>query len=121
MECADQQKCLPHLLHVIGKIEEHSTSELDWKPFARLAVGIYRDAKKLHGQKGKLDSNNDDMGVTKLEGRLPEISHTAWQQLDAQRLAKQIEKYGKELQTILWYDDVPMDNNTVKQAIRPQS
>jgi hypothetical protein len=33
-----------------------------------------------------------DMGVAKLESRLREISHSAWQHLDAQRLAKRIEK-----------------------------
>ena len=60
-----------------------------------------------------------DMGVAKLEGRLLEISHSPWQHLDAQRLAKRIEMYGNQLLTILWYDDVPMDNNTAERDIRP--
>jgi hypothetical protein len=103
----------------MSKIEEYLTAELDWKSFSRRVVGVYRDAKKLHGQKGKLASNDYDMGVARLESRLLEISHSAWQHVDAQRLAKRIEKYGNQLLTFLWYDDVPMDNNTAERAIRP--
>jgi hypothetical protein len=58
------------------------------------------------------------MSVAKLEERLLEISHSPWQHLDAQRLAKRIEKYGNQLLTFLWYDDVPMDNNAAERAIR---
>jgi hypothetical protein len=58
VEWADQQKCWPHLLREMSKIVEYLTAELDWKSFSRRVVGVYRDAKKLHGQKGKL-SNND--------------------------------------------------------------
>jgi len=119
VQCADQQKCWPHLLREMSKIEEHLTAELDWKSFSRRVVGVYRDAKKLHGQKGKLDCNGYDMGVARLEGRLLEISHTSWQHLDAQRLAKRIEKYWNQLLTFLWYYDVQMDNNTAERAIRP--
>lgn len=59
------------------------------------------------------------MGVTRLGGRLLEISHPAGQQLDPQRLAKRIEKYGNQLLTSLWYDDVPMDHTTAERAICP--
>jgi transposase len=119
VQCADQQKCWPHLLREMSKIEEQLTVELDWKSFSRRVVAVYRDAKKLHSQKGTLASNDYDMGVAKLEGRLLEIAHSPWQHADAQRLAKRIEKYGNQLLTFLWYDDVPMDNNTAERAIRP--
>lgn len=119
VECADQQKCWPHLLREMSKIDERLTIELDWRSFSRRVVDVYSDAKKLHGQKGKLASNDYDMSVAKLEGRLLEISHSPWQHLDAQRLAKRIEKYGNLLLTFLWYDDMPMDNNTAERAIRP--
>jgi len=78
----------------MSKIEEQLTVELDWKSFSRRLVSVCRDAKKLHGKKGTLDSNDYDIGVARLEGRLLEISHSLWQHLDAQRLAKRIEKMG---------------------------
>ena len=87
--------------------------------FSRRVMCIYRDAWNLHGQKGTLASHDDDMGVTELEGRLLEISHSPSQHLDAQHLAKRIEKYGSQLLTFLWYYDVPIDNNTAEHAIRP--
>jgi transposase len=84
-------------------------------------MGVYRDTKKLHGQKGKLDSNDYAMGVVRLEGRLRENSHSPWQHLVAQSLAKRREKDGNQLLTFLWFDDVPMDNNTAERSFAPQS
>lgn len=63
---------------------------LDWKFFSRLVVGVYRDAKELHGQQDKQDSVNYDMGLARLEERLLVISHSSWENLEAQRLAKRI-------------------------------
>ncbi len=77
VERADQQKCWPHLLREISKIEEHLTVELDWNSFSRRLAGVHRDAKKLHGQKGKLDSNDYGMSAAGLDGRLLEIFHSA--------------------------------------------
>lgn len=66
------------------------TVELDWKSLSFRVVGIYRDAKKLHGQKVKVASIDYDFGVARLEGRLLEIAHSPWQHLDAQSVAKRM-------------------------------
>ena len=34
-----------------------------------------------------------------------------WEHADARRLAKRLAKYGNELLTFMWYDDVASDNN----------
>jgi transposase len=108
-----------YLPREMSKIEKHLTAILAWKSFSRRLIRVYRDAKIRHGQKGKLDSNDCHISVARLEGRLLKISHSAWQHHYAQRLARRIDKNGNQLSTFLWYDDVPMDNNTAERAIRP--
>lgn len=117
--CADQQKCWPHLLREMGKIEEQANASSDWQSFARRVISVYRDAKSLHAQRQELTGDPFDIGVARLEGRLADIARNEWQDPDARRLAKRLEKYGNNLLTFLWYDDVPMDNNTAERAIRP--
>ena len=65
--CADKQKCWPHLLRDVAKVDEReaiqreasddsvaaqSDARREWKSFARRLVSVYRAAKKLHPQRG---------------------------------------------------------------------
>ncbi len=63
--------------------------------------------------------NEDDMASVALECRLAKLGSEPWQHPEANRLSKRLAKYGNELLTFLWYDDVPSDNNAGERAIRP--
>jgi len=97
VNCADQQKCCPHSLRKISKIEENLTLEFDWKPSSRRVVCLLRDSKKLLGEKGKPETNDHDIGFARREGRLLEIPNVPLLHLDEQRLAMRIKKYGNHL------------------------
>lgn len=117
--CADKQKCWPHLLRDAAAVSEKHGAHPEWKSFSRRLVSVYRDAKKLHAQKGKLDEAAYDVAVARLESRLAKLGGESWEHPDANRLSKRMAKYGNELLTFLWYDEVPSDNNAGERAIRP--
>ena len=117
--CADQQKCWPHLLRDVASVDEKSRGDDQWDSFCRRLVGVYRDAKKLHALKGELAQAESDRQIANLQGRLIRLGTDDWDHGDAKRLAKRCRKYGDELLTFLWYDDVPSDNNAGERAIRP--
>ena len=76
---------------------------------------MYRAAKKLHPQRGTLNEDKYDLAAVGLEGWLAKLGSESWQHPDANRLSKRLARYGNELLTFLWYDDVPSDNNAVRQ------
>ena len=127
--CADKQKCWPHLLRDVAKVDEreaiqreagdNSDAGREWKSFARRLVSVYRAAKKLHPQRGTLNEDKYDLAAVGLEGRLAKLGSESWQHPEANRLSKRLAKYGDELLTFLWHDDVPSDNNAGERAIRP--
>lgn len=117
--CADQQKCWPHLLRDAAAVDEQHGEHPEWKSFARRMTGVYRDAKQLHSKRSSMLENDYDTAVIRLEGRLTKLAAEDWTHADARRLAKRLAKYGDQLLTFLWYDDVPSDNNAAERAIRP--
>lgn len=117
--CADKQKCWPHLLRDAAAVSEKYHDHPEWKSFSRRLVGVYRDAKKLHGVRSTMSQHDYDMAVARLEGRLAKLGSEPWEHPDAKRLSKRMRKYGNELLTFLWHEDVPMDNNAGERAIRP--
>ena len=117
--CADKQKCWPHLLRDVAEVDGKHGDDPEWKSFSRRLVGVYRDAKKLHAQRGKSLEADYDLAVVRLEARLSNLAATAWAHPDANRLSKRLDKYGSELLTFLWYDNLPSDNNAGERAIRP--
>lgn len=132
--CADKQKCWPHLLRDVAKVDEREAIQREagddsdaaqpdaaqeWKSFCRRLVSVYRAAKKLHPQRSTLNENEYDMAAVGLEARLAKLGSESWQHPEANRLSKRLAKYGDELLTFLWHDDVPSDNNAGERAIRP--
>jgi transposase len=117
--CADKQKCWPHLLRDLAAVDEAFADHKEWKSFSRRLVGVYRDAKKLHPQRAQMTAAAYDMSVARLEARLGSLANESWEHSDANRLAKRLSKYGHELLTFLWHNDVPSDNNAGERAIRP--
>lgn len=117
--CADKQKCWPHLLRDVAAVDEKHAEDQEWKSFSRRLVSIYRDAKGLHTERTTMKEADYDMAVARLEARIGKLANQSWQHSDATRLSKRLTKYGGELLTFLWYEDVPSDNNAGERAIRP--
>lgn len=117
--CADRQKCWPHLLRDAAAVDEKHSDNPEWKSFARRLTGVYRDAKKLHSRRTSMAEADYDLAVLRLEGRLTNLAVEDWNHADARRLSKRLAKYGDQLLTFLWYDEVPSDNNAGERAIRP--
>lgn len=117
--CADQQKCWPHLLRDAAMVSEKHGEDPQWKSFSRRLVSTYRAARKLHDQKDSLPPDPYALQVSQLELRLAKLAGGSWAHPDAHRLAKRLAKYGNQLLTFLWYDDVPSDNNAAERALRP--
>ena len=116
--CAEKQKCWPHLLRDMAKVDEQ-TEDTNWKSFSRRLVGVYRDAKKLHGQRDAMQESAYDHSVGLLESRVSKLASESWEHADAKRLAKRLVKHGGELLTFLWHESVPSDNNHGERLIRP--
>lgn len=117
--CADKQKCWPHLLRDIAAVDDKNPDHAEWKSFSRRVVRVYRDAKKLHGERAEMCEEEYDLAVGRLEARLGRLSSESWEHPDAGRLSKRLAKYGNQLLTFLWYEEVPSDNNAGERAIRP--
>jgi hypothetical protein len=114
--CAEKQKCWPRLLRDVVAVDEAHQPDEQWKSLSRRLVGIYRDAKILHGQRGKLAGNAYDMSVARLEVRVSKLAAENWSHSVSNRLSKQLEKYGTELLTFFWHVDVPTDNKAARAS-----
>lgn len=119
IDCADKQKCWPHLLRDMAKVDELNQDDKEWVSFSRRVLSVFRKAKKVHTSRVDMQESQYDEEVVRLEGRLAKIGSEDWQHADAHRLAKRMAKYGNEMLTFMWYDDVASDNNTAERAIRP--
>jgi hypothetical protein len=113
-----RQRCWPHLLRDL-KAEDQTNSSDEWRSFARRLRRVYTDAVKLHARREQLPETEYDLAVTRLETRVTDLAVTEWRDATAKRLAKRLLRYGNELLTFLWHDDVPSDNNAAERAIRP--
>lgn len=119
IDCADQQKCWPHLLRDVAAVDEKSHGNKEWSSFCRRLISVYRDAKKLHAQKATMHADDYELKSLRLEGRLINLGVEDWTHPDARRLSKRMKKYNSQLLTFLRYDDVASDNNAGERAIRP--
>lgn len=119
IQCADQQKCWPHLLRDVAAVDEKHPGHQEWRSFSRRLGGVYRDAKALHPKRESMAENDYDMAVARLTKRLSNLACEEWTHADAQRLSKRLAKYGDQLLTFLWYEGMPSDNNAGERAIRP--
>ncbi len=117
--CADRQKCWPHLLRDMSAVDEKHSGDMEWASFSRRVAGVFRDAKKLYAAREEMAESDYDEAVIRLEGRLHKVACDSREYADAKRLAKRMAKYGNEMLTFLWYDDVASDNNAAERAIRP--
>lgn len=114
---ADKQKCLPHLLRELIKVEERNDSA-EWKAFSKQVQRLIRDGLRL--------SKRPDFSAATYASRIGLINRRLWALADAsyfdadcQRLSERLSKYRDYLFTFLDKPGVPPDNNFAERMIRP--
>jgi transposase len=121
VDVGDHQKCLPHLLRELVKVDERNVSD-EWRAFAKQLRRLLRDGLRLR--------KRPDFTKEKYAGRIGLIHKrlTAladagrdgeYLDADADRLAKRLSKYRDQLFTFLDTAGVPPDNNHAERQIRP--
>ena len=118
IRCMAKQKCLPHLLRDLLRVEKYQVPGRVWRRFAKKLRRLLRDAMRLskHSERTAPDyiSKRQRIG-----GRLQELLDQPWKDKNACRLVKRLRRHQHELFTFLDHPEVPHDNNTGERAIRP--
>ncbi len=60
-----------------------------------------------------------DLKLSRLHGRIVELSVGDWSNPHAVRLAKRLHKYGEQLLTFVEFEGVPSSNNHAEREVRP--
>ena len=118
VECLAKQKCLPHLLRELLRVEKYEKTGRSWQRFAKKLRRLLRDAIRLgkHSERSAPDYASKRQRLT---DRLQTLLETPWQDKHARRLLKRLRRHANDLFTFLDHPEVPHDNNTGERAIRP--
>jgi transposase len=116
--CMAKQKCIPHLLRDLLRVEKYEQPGRSWPRFAKKLRRLLRDAMRLskHSQRTAPDYASRRQ---RLRVRLRELLDRPWQDKNARRLVKRLRRHQHELFTFLDHPEVPYDNNTAERALRP--
>ncbi|MBY0459086.1 MAG: IS66 family transposase [Gemmataceae bacterium] len=114
-----KQKCWPHLLRELKEVDAGSEAGGDWSVFAKRLRRIYSDAVRLELTRGVKPPEEYGLTLSRLHGRIAELSIGDWGNAHARRLAKRLHKYGAELLTFVEFEDVPLSNNHAEREVRP--
>lgn len=114
-----QQKCWPHLLRELKKIDEGPENTGDWPEFSKKLWRIYGDAIRLQAGMESLAEESFQSRVGRLNIRLTNLAFEAWTNPHAQRLANRLKEYGDDLLRFVEIEGVPSSNNKAEQEIRP--
>jgi transposase len=116
--CMAKQKCIPHLLRELLRVDKYEKHGKVWACFAKKLRRLLRDAMRLskHSERTAPDyaSKRERIGM-----RLQELLDRPWKDKNARRLIKRLRRHQNELFTFLDHAEVPYDNNTAERAIRP--
>jgi transposase len=120
--CADDyQKCVPHLLRELLKVDEHNDS-VQWRAFAKLLRRLARDGIRLR-KRPDFTPEKYRRRVTLINRRLNKLADDAadgvYPDADARRLGERISRHRNHLFTFLDKPHVPSDNNHAERQIRP--
>jgi transposase len=113
-----QQKCLAHLLREL-KDSAISRPQLAKHTFFKKCRRLIREMLKLKEQRQKLKPKEYEHRVALLENRLSRLGEGRWDDVDADRLANRLRKYGGQLTTFLHKAEVDGTNNAAERALRP--
>jgi transposase len=115
--CARRQKCLPHLLRELKKVDHYHRPGGDWTAFAKKLRRLVRDGLRLRQR--QRPAAECAAGRQRLEARLQQLIAQPWGNAHARRLVKRLRRHAQELFTFLDHPEVPFDNNHAERTIRP--
>ena len=113
--CAQRQKCLPHLLRELKKVDHYHRPGGDWPLFRKRLRRLIRDSIRAR----KLSVKKRAARRQRLDQRLQTLIAHAWENKHARRLVKRLRRHATELFTFLDHPEVPFDNNHAERMIRP--
>lgn len=118
VRCMAKQKCIPHLLRELVRVDKYLKPGRSWRPFRKKLCRLLRDAMRLskHSERTAPDYASKRQRIA---ARLQELIDHPWKDKHARRLAKRLRRYQNEMFTFLDHPDVPYDNNTGERGIRP--
>ena len=114
---ADCQKCLPHLLRELVKVDD-GNDDIQWKAFSKQLKRLIRDGLRLH-KRSDFTKERYPCRIGLINQRLWKLADAGYRDADAIRLAERISKYRDQLFTFLDTPGVPPDNNHAERMIRP--
>ncbi len=117
VDAADRQKCLPHLLRELEKVDLRNDSA-EWQAFAKKLRRLLRDGTRLR-KRPDFTPERYQSRIGCLNRRVGEMAQEEHLDADARRLTKRLRRYGEYLFTFLDYLYVPADNNFGERQIRP--
>jgi transposase len=117
VDAADRQKCIPHLLRELEKVDQHNHSA-EWQAFAKKLRRLLRDGIRLR-KRPDFTPKRYQGRIDRLNRRVGEMAREEHTDADARRLTKRLRRYGEYLFTFLDYGYVPHDNNFAERQIRP--
>jgi transposase len=114
-----KQKCWPHRLRDRKEVDQGSGGGGDWPVFAKRLRRVYGDAIRLELKRAALPAAEFGMTLSRLHGRLVDLSVGEWANPHARRLAKRLDRYGAERLTFVEFEGVPSGNNHAEREVRP--
>lgn len=116
--CAgDNQRCLPHLLRELIKVDERNDTQ-EWRAFSKQLKRLIRDGIRLR-KRPDFDKERYASRIGLIHRRLCALADAAYHDADAHRLGERISKHRDQLFTFLDTAGVPPDNNHGERQIRP--
>jgi hypothetical protein len=117
VDAADRQKCIPHLLRELEKVDQHNHSA-EWQAFAKKLRRLLRDGIRLR-KRPDFTPKRYQGRIDRLNRRVGEMAREEHTDADARRLTKRLRRYVEYIFTFLDYPYVPADNNFGERQIRP--
>lgn len=117
VDAADRQKCIPHLLRELEKVDLRNDSA-EWRAFAKKLRRLLRDGIRLR-KRADFTPKRYQRRIDRLNGRIGEMGRKEHADADARRLVKRLRRYGEYIFTFLDYTYIPHDNNFGERQIRP--
>lgn len=113
----DRQYCLVHLLRELEKVDQTNVST-EWNAFAKKLRRLVRDGIRLR-HRPDFSPERYARRIKLIDDRLCVLAQGPYQDRDATRLAKRLDRYIDYLFTFLSRMDVPYENNFAERMIRP--
>ena len=118
VECGGRQTCFVHLLRDLVQVEKYQRPGENWPPFAKKLRRLLGDAIRLW-KDADCSAESRASRRALLDRRLQELLDTSWDDPQAQRLLKRLQRHQGDLFTFLDHAGVPFENNHAERAIRP--